>query len=413
MQTGPTRTVRDVRLDFFRGLAMFVIFIAHLPGNPWFDYIPARFGFSSAAELFVFCSGLASAFAFGRTFERKGFLAGLFRVISRIWQVYWSHIGLALVMVAISIVGLRITALDYPSRLGLGWFYSSPQEGLFGLMTLTFTPNFLDILPMYIVLLAMLPVVMLLAGIAPVLALSALGALWIAVQWSGVNLPGGQGPGGMWFFNPFAWQLVFFTGFAFGLGWLRAPLLRRGPLFWLSVVFLVASVPLNFWGFTDHVAVLEAWHEALIGPNGKTNLHPLLYLHFLASAYVMLTLIEPHREQLARFKPIILVGQQALAAFMASIALAWALGMVLDEIGRTFLTTTLANLAGFAGLIFVALLAKRYKALKEGGPAGSAKPERTETSVEPKKGTQPNSGDIAEKREQEPHPAMHTAGNRA
>lgn len=360
----PARTPRDVRLDFFRGLAMFVIFVAHLPDNPWFGFIPARFGFSSAAELFVFCSGLASSYAFGRLFLRQGFGVGLFRVLSRLWQVYWAHIGLALVMMALSVLGWKLTGTDYPARLGLGWFYREPGEGLFALMALTFTPAFLDILPMYLVLLAMLPLVMLLARLSPTLAMGGLVALWLVVQFTGINLPGGQGPGGMWFFNPFAWQLVFFTGFAFGMGWLKVPAFEKGALFWLCVAALIASVPLNFWAFTQHIPVLGATHEWLIGADGKTNLNPLLYLHFLASAYVVLTLLHPHRARLAEFRPIIAVGQQALATFMASIALAWGLGMVLDVFGRDLLTTSLANLAGFAGLVAVAHLAHRYKAPK-------------------------------------------------
>ncbi|MCA3630940.1 MAG: OpgC domain-containing protein [Methylobacterium sp.] len=360
-----TRSPRDTRLDFFRGLAMFVIFVAHLPDNPWFGFIPARFGFSSAAELFVFCSGLASAYAFGRVFQWQGFGAGLFRVLSRLWQVYWAHIGLALVMMAMSVAGWKLTGTDYPARLGLGWFYREPGEGLFALMTLTFTPAFLDILPMYLVLLAMLPLVMLFARLSPILAMGALLALWIIVQATKLNLPGGQGPGGVWFFNPFAWQLVFFTGFAFGLGWLKAPPFEKGALFWLCVAFLAGSMPLNFWGFTRNIPALGVAHEWLIGADGKTNLNPLLYIHFLASAYVALTLIEPHRARLAAFSPIIEVGQQALATFMASIALAWGLGMLLDVTGRDWLTTALANLLGFAGLVAVARLAKRYKSAKD------------------------------------------------
>ncbi len=80
---------------------------------------------------------------------------------------------------------------------------------------------------------------------------------------------------------------------------------------------------------------------------------------------MVLTLIDPYRARLAEFRPIIEVGQQALATFMASIALAWGLGMVLDVTGRDLLTTSVANLAGFAGLIAVARLAKRYKSAKD------------------------------------------------
>lgn len=366
------RAPRDVRLDFFRGIAMFVIFVAHLPDNTWFGFIPARFGFSSAAELFVFCSGLASSFAFGKIFVQQGFGRGLFRILSRIWQVYWAHIGLALVMMALSVAGWKLTGSDYPARLGLGWFYQEPGEGLFALMTLTFTPAFLDILPMYIVLLAMLPGVMLMARLSPLFAMGALVALWVLVQVTKINLPGGQGPGGTWFFNPFAWQLVFFTGFSFGIGWLKAPKLEKGALFWFCVAVLVVSVPLNFWVILDAVPALTALHEMLIPPDGKINLNPLLYLHFLASAYVVLTLIDPYRDRLSEFRPIIEVGQQALGTFMASIALAWGLGMVLDEVGRNVFSTAAANLAGFVGLVAVARLAKRYKSNKDDRPAKPA-----------------------------------------
>ncbi|MGL5447347.1 MAG: OpgC family protein [Rhabdaerophilum sp.] len=406
--TPRVRAPRDVRLDFFRGLAMFIIFIPHLPGNSWFGFIPARFGFSSAAELFVFCSGLASAFAFGRLYLRDGFETGFFRTISRIWQVYWAHIGMSLVMILISITGLKILGTDYPGRLGLGWFNANPTDGVLALMTLTYTPAYLDILPVYLILLAMLPLVMLLARLSPKLALGALFALWLWVQVTGLNLPGGQKPGDLWYFNPLAWQLIFFTGFAFGMGWLKAPALEKGTLFWFCVAFLVLSVPVNFWAFTDNIAVLGDIHNALIPPDGKTNLNPLLYLHFLASAYVVLTLIEPIRNELHLAKPIILVGQQALATFMASIAFAWSLGMVLDVVGRGFLATSVANLVGFAGLIAVAALARRYKSQKEGSKSA---PAVTARSVEPEKRAQLHAGDVAEKGKNQPHPAMQAARN--
>lgn len=165
----------------------------------------------------------------------------------------------------------------------------------------------------------------------------------------------------VWFFNPFAWQLVFFTGFSLGMGWLKAPKLGTGILFRVCVGMLLLSVPLNFWAFTEAFPMLEQIHDMLIPSTGKINLNPLLYLHFMASAYVVLSLIEPFRHRLHEIKPIILVGQQALATFLASIALAWIFGVVLDLVGRDVLTTAIANLAGFAALIAVAKTASIYK----------------------------------------------------
>ena len=100
------KTVRDPRLDFFRGLAMFIIFIAHTPRDFWALWIPARFGFSDATETFVFCSGMASAIAFGAIFHKQGWLMGAARIAYRVWQVYWAHIGLFFAIL------LLVTAFD-------------------------------------------------------------------------------------------------------------------------------------------------------------------------------------------------------------------------------------------------------------------------------------------------------------
>lgn len=352
---------RDVRLDFFRGLAMFVIFVAHMPGNSWFLFIPARFGFSSAGELFVFCSGLASAYAFGRVFVKSGFAAGLRRIAFRIWEVYRAHILAALAMIVLSLAATRVTGIDYAGQLGLGPVLAAPLAGALRLLALHFTPAYLDILPMYLVLLAMLPLMVALGQRSPVLPLALMAGLWLMVQFTGFNLPGGQAEGAGWFFNPFAWQLVFYTGFAFGMGWLAVPRFEQGRLFWLCVAFLVLAVPVNFWAFTDNVPALAAAHDWFVPADGKTRLVLPLYLHFLASAYVVLVLVEPHRAALARFRPIVLVGQQALATFVAGVLLAWLGGMVLDATGRGLLATSLVNLAGFAGLIAVAAFMRRWK----------------------------------------------------
>lgn len=377
--SGALKPDRDVRLDFFRGLAMFIIFVAHMPGNSWFNFIPARFGFSSAGELFVFCSGLASAFAFGRVFTREGWLTGARRILFRVWQVYWAHIGLALVLMSVSVAGFQITGIDYPKALGLEWLFAHAGEGLVKLMTLRFTPSFLDILPMYLALLAMVPGMMLLARLWRFAPLLAMAAMWLGVQIFGINLPGGQMPEMEWFFNPFAWQAVFFTGFAFGMGWVRPPKFERGGLFWLCVAMLLASVPVNFWAFTDNFSMLSAAHDWFVPEMGKTNLAAPLYLHFLASAYVVLVLVEPIKARLADLRPIVLVGQQALATFMASIVLAWTGGMVLDQTGRGEFAMALVNMAGFGGLVLVAAIARNYKSGKTRGLPPSQREALSET----------------------------------
>ena len=96
---------RDPRLDFFRGLAMFIIYIAHCRGNFLYDYIPARYGISDAADMFVFVSGMTASIAFGGTFERQGWLIGTARIAYRCLQLYAAQIGMFFAVAVVVVVG--------------------------------------------------------------------------------------------------------------------------------------------------------------------------------------------------------------------------------------------------------------------------------------------------------------------
>ncbi|MDX2257355.1 MAG: OpgC domain-containing protein, partial [Hyphomicrobiaceae bacterium] len=156
------RRPRDVRLDFFRGLGMFIIFVSHVPHNIWANVIPARFGFSDATEIFVFCSGMASALAFGRMFDESGLIPGLSRIAHRCWQVYWAHIGVFLVSASLLIGAdyLLATGGHYLSTSSIAPFFG-PDTPMYlvGLLTLSYVPGLFNILPMYLVILALIPFV--------------------------------------------------------------------------------------------------------------------------------------------------------------------------------------------------------------------------------------------------------------
>ena len=348
---------RDERLDFFRGLTMLVIFVAHMPGNSWNDFIPARFGFSSGTELFVFCSGVASALAFGRVFTQRGWLLGAARILLRIWQVYWAHVGLALVIVALvatidARAGTAFLAQQFP-RLT-----DDPAGALASLVTLRWLPDYLDILPMYLVILGLVPAVMALRRLHPA-APAALCLSLYALAWThGLNLTGDPWTGAGWFLNPFGWQLVFFLGFAFGAGWLKPPAWGDKRLMLACVAFLALAAPLSFWWTLDAWPALQGVREALLTADDKSNLHPLRVVHFLAIAYVTLSLVEPVRDRLTRGVAyrLVEIGRQSLGVFLTSLVLA-RLGAALLEIhGGGQATIAAINLAAFALIYAVARL---------------------------------------------------------
>ena len=373
-------TTRDLRLDVARGLAMFIILVAHIPGNPWAGWIPARFGFSDATEIFVFCSGMASAIAFGGSFERKGWAIGTARVAFRCWQVYWAHICLFF------FVAMTMAALDtygsfegsYVHELNLGWFFDDPARQIVGIFTLTYVPNYFDILPMYLVILAMMPLMMALVRISVAAAITGSLLLWTAANLGLLPLPAEPWGDRQWFFNPFGWQLLFFTGFGYMRGWLPKPP-RSAGLAWAAAAFLVLGAPFGSWKV--FVWLNDAWPAlgAQIRATWpiteelrfKTEFGLLRYIHFLSLAYVAWywageggrRLSSLYNGRFGHFMLTIItkVGQQSLAVFVSSMALARLIGFAFDQLGRSFIVVTAGNLFGFFLLVLVAYTASWFK----------------------------------------------------
>lgn len=362
-------SARDPRLDFFRGLGMFIILIAHVPWNPWAEWIPARFGFSDAADLFVFCSGLASGLAFAPVFLQRGWLLGSARVVHRVWQVYWAHIGGFMVVVAI------VAAAD--SSFGDGRYTQGMRlEPLFadfrayapGLLTLRYIPAYFDILPMYLAILAMIPVVMALAKFDRRLVLLFVVGAWAASDLGVLDLVADPHTGREWFFNPFGWQVLFFTGFAFARGWLPPPPRdRRLTAVAIGLVILAAPVSCQAdficyagYGMAPSLGAIHDW----LGPAiDKTHVGALRYAHFIATAYLAFLVAGPMGCNLRGQAGEIIrrVGQQTLAVFLTGLVTAPILGMILDHVGRGPIASALVNGLGIAILIAAAAAVAWFK----------------------------------------------------
>lgn len=391
--------VRDPRLDFFRGIGMFIIFMAHMPGNYYTLWIPARFGFSDATEIFVFCSGMASAIAFGKIFSDAGWLMGAARILHRAWQVYWAHIGLFFVVAGMlaAIDATELFSKTYINTLNLAPFFKNTGQNLVGLLTLTYVPNLFDILPMYIGILMMIPVVMALRKVHLLAVAMFVALVWIGAQLSLLQFPAEPWSQREWFFNPFGWQLVFFTGFAFMSGWLPPPPIKKT---WIAtaIAIILLTVPFAYFRLLNAYPDLREL-RGFVAPYrkedvhylyqyilhyGKTDFGLLRYIHFLAIAYLAWIIAGPKGKNLTfgRYGEFLVriihkVGQQALATFMSGLVVARFLGFVLDQVGRDWVTVSIANLTGFACMIGVAYMVSWYKKTPWKNPV------RTKFMVEP------------------------------
>ncbi|WP_279625811.1 OpgC domain-containing protein [Labrenzia sp. OB1] len=407
---------RDPRLDFFRGLGMFIIYIAHLPGNWWTLWIPARFGFSDATEIFVFCSGMASAIAFGKIFDVHGWAMGAARILHRMWQVYWAHIGQFL-LIAVGLVMLHESNFlnsccgltqDYVASLNLWHLFNNTSVALPGLMTLTWVPNYFDILPMYVVILALIPLIMLASRISVIAAFALSIGLWLAAQFGLLDLPAEPWSDRKWFFNPFAWQMLFFTGFAFMRGWIPAPPVSR-KLMALCAAIVIATIPFAYFRIHLNVEWIQEIRQSIRPLWIKTEFGLFRYIHFLALAYLAWIAVGErgkyllgHGELWGLFVRVVQkVGQQSLAVFMASLVIAQAAGLLRDMVwGRgDWIPQILSNLLGFVALIAVAYTVSWYKSEPwRKPPATSGRGTSGRTTSAPEGQNTPAARDISDKK---------------
>jgi hypothetical protein len=376
----PTSTGRDLRLDFFRGLALFSIFIDHLPNNVLADFTIQAIMFSDAAEVFIFISGYTAGMVYGRAIERQSFLMAGVRIYHRVWQLYVAHVFLFMMFVAIvtHTVDTLNTSL-YAEEFRAASFLDEPALAVVKALTLQFQPAFMDILPLYIVLMAALPFALVGFRTVPRLIVFASFALWLVVQFDKrIALPAYPGPDRVWFFNPFAWQALFFVGA--WLGWRSigdaVSWLSRRWLFWLAAaVALIAFLIRSSWllhGFYDPMPVLVS--DIYLWPFlSKTDLGLLRFANILALALVVACLIHPQAPFLASkaARPFIICGRNSLHIFCLGILLSVLGHLVLNEFFGSILMQFAVSAIGVAIMISVAALIEWYSA-SQGAPGGRA-----------------------------------------
>src|SRR5262245_55806051 len=327
MTAAPTPSRRDHRVDFLRGLALAIIFINHVPGNFYEKLTPKNFGFSDAAEIFVLLAGFASAYAYFARFSRGEVEGASFGALKRALVLYMSHImttimALALFCAAAMVFERPAYVHDMIYSVGLTPVFKDTASALVGIVLLGHQLGYFNILPMYMVFLALLPAMMWLAKASLKLLFTVSLLLWLAAGWYGLNIPNYPIPGG-WFFNPFSWQLLFVMGFIPGQ-W--SPEGRRPSfkpwLFWLSAAYLVFSCAWIKLGYS-------AWKPAqtLIPQHlwnfDKTYLALPRILHILALSYVVM--ISPFGEWLRRIpasNPLTVMGRHSLPVFCTGSLLA-------------------------------------------------------------------------------------------
>ena len=363
-------TKRDLRLDFFRGLALIFIFIDHIPENILSYFTLQAFQFYDAAEVFIFISGYTAALVYGRTLALQGSFFATAQILRRAWQLYVAHIFLFMIFIAE--VSYTVTTFNNPmynDEMRVADFLEEPHIAIVKALLLQFQPTFLDILPLYILLLVIFPAILLGLRLQPLLVLIPSFLLYAVVQVTDLAVPA-YPEGHVWYFNPLAWQFLFTAGAALGLRRTTLRPRRYAPpaTAWLLMAMVIVGVGFfirlswtlhGVWDASPGLFLKDLW------PVNKNNLSPIRLVAFFATVFVVGTLVPMNAAFLrsAAAKPLILCGQQSLEVFCLGILLS-ALGhFVLSEYSTTIVTQFAVNAAGVVTLCLTAKMIDWYKTM--------------------------------------------------
>jgi hypothetical protein len=308
------RRNRDLRIDFFRGFALWCMLIDHMIKS-WLRGITLKeYGFCDGAELFVLLSGVSAGIVYHRAMVRDGLGAAWLKIARRILAIYRTH--LILFMLFVAEVGLLVAWLNPPSFLeflALDKFETHPFRSIWNSVLLgNGEPKFFDILPLYIVLLSLLVVTLPLIR-WPRLLLGGSVLLYVAARVFSLNLGHWTDT---WFFNPLAWQLIFMIGVA-------SPYILKHRDYWrgwdwLAILFSLFSL------FESHAKHLSGHVPAAVLIHfevDKPAVHPFRLLSIVSLAWLAWRYIPPTANWLrSRWAgPLVLLGQHSLGVFASSI----------------------------------------------------------------------------------------------
>ena len=345
---------RDLRIDACRGIALWWIFLDHVPNNIGSWLTLRNYGFSDAAEIFMFVSGVTCALAYGKAWRCEGWTAVIRRTLRRSWEIYVAFLLLTLACaILVHLAGGGRLADESNTRILL----DHPGATLAHAAILQYRPVNTDVLPIFVLLhLLFAPLLWLLLRL-PNVTLGASLALYALVHVFGWTVP--AGPNSHWAFNPLAWQLLVVLGAWWMLEEKRVrPWVTSRTVLGLAVLYLLFSLVIALSWRIKPLEALIPQALAKLHPLDKSNLDPLRLLHFLAIAVLAAWFVPRNWRGLTTpvMRGAICCGQNSLPIYCLGVLLAFAGHMALFDISDGLAMQIAVSLVGIAAMIATATL---------------------------------------------------------
>jgi len=359
---------RDLRVDFFRGLALWWIYTDHIPGDVLAHVSLRNFAMCDATEVFVLLAGYGAGLAYGTRLPRHGYLSTAADVLRRAWTLYVAHIFLFVLFSAqVTYSATSLNRINYLEETRLDVLGDDPYRSILEALLLRFQPSLLNILPLYVALMVFFALTIWLLRWPRVLfGLSF--ALYVLVRFTSLNLAAWSEE--RWFFDPFAWQFLFIIGVLLACAPMRMP--ERTRLIDVGAVLLVLLGMVVTLIILPHPHLME-WVSSSVFRSlvteDKTGLYPFRLLSILALTWLCVRSIRFDQPWLrSRWAaPVVLLGQNSLSVFCGGIVLGFVarLGLEYDD---TVAMQVAINLFGALGMIALGALAAWYRTKDRKGP---------------------------------------------
>jgi hypothetical protein len=141
---------RELRLDAFRGLALWFIFLDHIPDNVVAWLTLRNYGFSDTTEVFVFVSGYTCMLAYGGALREQGWLTTVTRALRRGWEIYVAF--LLLLIAYLAVVWAVGGGNRYLDETNTAIFFENPGAAIVRAALMQYTPVNTDVLPTFVLL---------------------------------------------------------------------------------------------------------------------------------------------------------------------------------------------------------------------------------------------------------------------
>lgn len=347
----------DARLYLTLGIANWSVFVDHIPNNIVNLLTLRNFGFSGAADLFVFVVGYGVAVIHGRIALERGYLVAATRIFRRVWRLYAAYVVLFVIYIdTIAYVASQSMAPEIIHEYNISGILEHPLRILVRGLVLQEEPLNLDLLQLMIPLMAFFPFALWGLLRRPNLTLAASVALYLAARWFEWNFR--VYPDQEWTFNPLCWQMLMVLGGWFAVTGASGRALRE--IGWLRIFagsYLIFAMAVTL---LRHSPALSAYLPQFlldgIAPTDKESLAPYRVVHFLALALLATYLIPADHPGL-RLKPlqaVIKCGEEWLAVFCVGVFLSFAGHLILITSANLVVMQIVVSLAGFAAMTAVA-----------------------------------------------------------